>query len=407
MSEFVLERGGGVSGRTPVLTFGMTVLFAVAAGTCVGNLYWAQPLLAQIAESFGVPVTAAGALVTLTQVGYVLGILFLVPTGDILNRRRLIPAVMALGVVALLLCASSPSLPVLAGSLVLLGATTVSGQIVIPLVSDLASDETCGFSVGLVASGVTSGILVARTVSGFVAAALGWRAIYVIAAAADLALAALLVRRIPDFSPRERVSYPALIVSVFSTARKYPVLGRILAINGSVFGVFNLFWTSLTYLLSSPAYGFDTAQIGLMGLVGLAGAVAGQGVGRLEDRGIGVPALGVFIGLALAGMAVAGFGEVSLLAVILAAVLFDVGSQGVSVLDQARLFSLDSAARSRLNTVFVVNNFVCGAIGSALASLLWSAGGWVPVVVGGATWVCLAFVVWVVSRRAFNELKRD
>lgn len=229
---------------TPALTFGMTVLLAVAAGTCVGNLYWAQPLLAQIAASFGVPVTAAGALVTLTQVGYVLGILFLVPTGDILNRRRLIPAVMALGVAALLLCAASPSLPVLAGSLVLLGATTVSGQIVIPLVSDLASDETRGFSVGLVA---------------------------------------------------------------------------------------------------------------LMG-------------------------------------------ERTILAVVAAAVLFGVGSQGVSVLDQARLFSLDPAARSRLNTVFVVNNFICGAVGSALASLLWGAGGWAFVVAGGCAWVVLALAVWFSSQ---------
>lgn len=383
---------------TPALTFGMTVLLAVAAGTCVGNLYWAQPLLAQIAASFGVPVTAAGALVTLTQVGYVLGILFLVPTGDILNRRRLIPAVMALGEAALLLCAASPSLPVLAGSLVLLGATTVSGQIVIPLVSDLASDETRGFSVGLVASGVTSGILVARTVSGFVAAALGWRAIYVIAAVADLALAALLARRIPDLPPRESVSYPALILSVFSTARSHRALWRILAINGSVFGVFNLFWTALTYLLSGPAYGFDTTQIGLMGLVGLAGAVAGQGVGRLEDRGIGVPATGAFIALAVAGMAVALMGERTILAVVAAAVLFDVGSQGVSVLDQARLFSLDPAARSRLNTVFVVNNFICGAVGSALASLLWGAGGWAFVVAGGCAWVVLALAVWFSSR---------
>lgn len=135
-----------------------------------------------------------------------------------------------------------------------------------------------------------------------------------------------------------------------------------------------------------------------MGLVGLAGAVAGQGVGRLEDRGIGVPATGAFIALALAGMAVALMGERTILAVIAAAVLFDVGSQGVSVLDQARLFSLDPAARSRLNTVFVVNNFICGAVGSALASLLWGAGGWAFIVAGGCAWVVLALAVWFSSR---------
>lgn len=182
-------------------------------------------------------------------------------------------------------------------------------------------------------------------------------------------------------------------------------MAEFLAINGSVFGVFNLFWTALTFLLNSSVYGFDTAQIGLMGLVGLAGAIAGQGVGRLQDRGVGIPATGIFICLALAGMLAAAFGEFTIWAVIFSAVLFDVGSQGVSVLDQALLFPLDAAARSRLNTVFVVNKFICGAIGSSLASCLWGVGGWRAVVAGGAIWICFALAVWAISRRTFRTLE--
>jgi len=202
-------------------------------------------------------------------------------------------------------------------------------------------------------------------------------------------------------------SYKKLLSSVFTTFKRYKTLPMILLHSGLIFGlVFNIFWTSLTFLLSGKPFNYDTFQIGLVSLAGLTAAVFGLGIGKLQDKGLSVPALGIFIKLSLITM-VCGFAFYeSIIAIIIIAAVISVAVQGISVLSQARLFNLSNEERSRLNTVFVVNNFIFGAVGSALASLLWSLGGWQYVMIGASLISLIALIVWLASRSSFNEFDK-
>lgn len=381
------------------MTTGRTLLFAVGGGAAVGNLYWAQPLLDDIAADLHASSSLAGLLVTVTQVGYALGILLVVPLGDVLDRRRLVPGVLVASAVALLLASVAPSFGVLLGALGLVGLTTVAGQLLTPLAGDLADPAARGRVVGTVASGMLTGILVSRTVSGLVAQVAGWRAIYVVAAVAALVLAVLLRRAIPHLDRRDRVPYPQLIGSVFRAVAHHRSVQVTLVLGASAFAVFTMFWTALTFLLSAPPFGYSPAAIGLVGLAGLTGAVAAQRVGRLHDRGLSVPVTGAALALGLLSLVVAGLGARSIVVVLVAVVLLDIGVQAANVLNQTRLFAVDPAARSRLNTAFVTGNFIGGAVGSALASVLWELGGWTAVTIGGAVLFGFALTVWAVHRR--------
>ncbi|WP_244619205.1 MFS transporter [Rhizobium sp. 18055] len=251
----------------PGMSRPLTLLFAISGGAAVGNLYWAQPLLADIAGSFGVSIGTAGTLITVTQIGYALGILLIVPLGDTLNRRRLIPAIMFCSAVALAACALAPTFAALLAALAALGLTTVAGQLLTPLAGDLARPEQRGRVVGTIVSGLISGILLSRTISGFLADALGWRAIYVAAAIFIVFLALLVARSLPAERPRPAVSYGKLLGSVFSTVRKHRAVQITLVIGASGFSVFTMFWTGLTFLLSSAPFSYSVSQIGLVGLV--------------------------------------------------------------------------------------------------------------------------------------------
>ncbi|MET3635965.1 MFS transporter [Curtobacterium oceanosedimentum] len=381
------------------MTRGRTLLFAVAGGAAVGNLYWAQPLLDDIAADLGTTPASAGLLVTLTQVGYALGILLLVPLGDVVDRRRLMPGVLAASAVALLAAALAPGFSALLVALALVGATTVAGQLLIPLAGDLADPASRGRVVGTIASGVLTGILLSRTVSGVIAEVAGWRSVYVLAAVVAVVLAFLLARAVPRLPRRERVRYPQLLASVVGVVRAHRAVRVTLVVSASVFAVFTMFWTALTFLLSSAPFGYSTTAIGAVGLVGLAGAVAAQRVGRLHDRGWSVPVTGAALVLVLVSLVVAGLGARSIVVVLVAVLLLDVGVQAANVLNQTRLFAIDPAARSRLNTAFVTGNFAGGAVGSAVAGVLWNAGGWTAVTVDAAVLVGFATTVWAVHRR--------
>jgi predicted MFS family arabinose efflux permease len=381
------------------MTRGLTLLFAVAGGTAVGNLYWAQPLLETIAGSLHVSTGVAGLLVTVTQVGYAVGIFLVVPLGDVLDRRRLIPVVLLASAVALLLAAAAPAFAFLLGALVLVGLTTVAGQLLTPLAGDLADPAERGRVVGTGASGLLTGILLSRTISGLVADAFGWRTIYVAAAVVAIVMAVLLHRAVPTLQPRTRLGYGALLASVLRAVRRHPAVLPTLLMSASGFAVFTLFWTALTFLLSAPPFSFSVTAIGLVGLVGLAGALAAQRAGRLHDRGVSVPAVGIALLLVLASLALAGIGQRTLVVLLVAILLLDVAVQAGNVLNQTRLFAVDPEARSRLNTAFVAGNFVGGAIGSALAAVLWQAGGWTEVMLGGSVIVGFALTAWAVGRR--------
>jgi predicted MFS family arabinose efflux permease len=388
------ERGAALPGMSRRLT----LLFAIAGGAAVGNLYWTQPLLHEMGASFDVSAGAAGLLVTLTQVGYALGVLLVVPLGDTLDRQRLVPGVMACSVPALLLCAVAPSFAVLLIALAAVGFTTVTGQLLTPLAGDLASEDQRGRVIGTVASGLLIGILASRTISGLVADAFGWRTIFFAAAVVMLVLAAVLWREIPAVPPRGRMRYGKLLASVFHVVREHPSVGVTLMISALVFCVFTLFWTALTFLLSAPPFGYSVARIGLMGLFGLAGALAAQGAGRLHDRGWSVPAMGTALIASLAILAVGLLGATSIAVLLGVIVVFNIAIQLVNVLNQTRVLSVAPDARSRLNTAFVTCNFVGGGIGSTLAGWLWQHGGWFAVTLAELILTGLAILLWLIHR---------
>ena len=387
-----------------VMTKFLAILFAICSGLAIGNLYWAQPLLVQIMDGFGLPAANGGLLVTATQIGYAMGILFILPLGDFVRRKRMIALVMVLSVLALVSCAISPSFIILSLSLFSMGIVTISGQIILPLAGDLSREDERGHIVGIVSSGITTGILFSRFASGIIAGFWGWRSVYVIAAALNLVMVLVMIYVLPEIPAKNKFkSYGKLLASVFTTFKNHRSLPNILLHSGLIFGlIFNIFWTSLTFLLSADPFNYNTFQIGLVSLAGLAAAVFGVGIGKLQDKGLSIPALGAFIVVCLVSM-VCGFAfSDSIVAIVIVAAVLSVAVQGVSVLTQTRLFNLSQGERSRLNTVFVVNNFIFGAVGSALASLLWSLGGWSYVMIAASAVSVAALIVWLFSRSKFK-----
>ncbi|MFC9336293.1 MFS transporter [Arthrobacter sp. NPDC057009] len=383
----------------PGISPGLTLLFALVGGAGVGNLYWAQPLLGDIASELGVAPGTAGLLVTFAQIGYALGIFFVVPLGDTKNRKRLIPAIMVCCSLSLAGCVLAPSFALLLSTLALVGFTNVAGQMLLPLAGDLATDEQRGRVLGTVASGLLSGILLSRLISGVVADMFGWRMIYGLASGTILVLAVIMWNAIPVLAPRERISYGRLLYSVLQVASRYP-RARILPLFGApLMCVFTAFWTGLTLLLSAPPFSLSATSIGLVSLLGVLGVIGAQFTGRVYDRGWAVPAIGLGLIATLAAVTVAGLGSSSLVAILVSVALLSVGAQSVLVLLQTMMVSIDPAARSRLNTAHIVSNFIGGALGSTLAAVLWQVGQWAAIMSYSWAVIVLTLMLWLYQRK--------
>ena len=383
-----------------LMTRGLTLLFAVAGGVAVGNLYLAQPLLDLIARDLGASTASAGWLVTATQIGYAAGILLIVPLGDVRNRRHLVPAMMICAAAALTLCALAPSMGVLLIAISMVGVTTVAGQILAPLAGDLADVESRGRVVGIVVSGILTGILVSRTLSGLIADAAGWRVVFATAAVAGVVLAVLVYHAIPPLAPKTHMKYPALLASVGAVIRRERALRWTMVLGATTFATFTMFWTTLTFLLSAPPFSYNVSVIGLFGLIGLVGVIAAQRAGRLHDRGWSLAATGAAWSLALIAFVVAIFAGHSVAVLVVVIVLVDIAVQALNILNQTRVFAISQEARSRINTAFVTSNFIGGAIGSAAATLLWSLHGWTAVVTAEIALCFFGLGVWALGRRS-------
>lgn len=381
------------------MTPAITVIFAIAAGLAVGNLYFSQPLFEIIASSLGVSSSSAAMLVTVTQFGYALGIFLLVPLGDVLNVRRLIPLILILSAVLLICSALAPTFSVLLAALGGLGLSTVSAQLLTPLASELAEPEHRGRVVSTVAAGTLIGILLSRTISGLVSDLLGWRAIYGIAAGVTIILAVILYKIIPRLEPRERIFYMRLLGSVFTTVARHRAVPPTLIISAASFAVFSLFWTSLTYLLTAPPFSYSAGQIGLLGLAGLAGALAARRAGTMHDRGWSVPASGGALVLLALSLVAALAMRSSIIGLIVVIIVLDIAAQANLILGQTRLLALPGSARSRLNTAIVVSNFLGGAFGSVIVGPLWALGGWNAIIIAALVINLTGLIVWGFTRR--------
>jgi predicted MFS family arabinose efflux permease len=366
------------------LSWRLVLLLAVACGATVANLYYAQPLLDTIARSLGTSSGTAGLLVTATQAGYVAGLLFIVPLGDRLQRRRLVSLLLALDAIALAGAAAAPSFGVLAAALALVGVTSVAAQVLVPFASALAAEDERGRVVGRVMSGLLLGILLARTVSGVAAELGGWRLIYGLAAGAMLILAVVLRRALPAVEPPERIAYPRLLGSVVELVREEPVLRHRMALGFVSMVSFSGLWTAISFLLAGPAYGYSEAVIGLFSLAGLAGAGVASFAGRLADRGRVAAGTRTAAAGILAGWGLLALGKTSLAALLAGIVVLDLGIQATQILNQSAVYRLRPDARSRLNTAYMTCYFAGAVSGSAGASLAWERGGWGAVSLAGA-----------------------
>lgn len=359
-------------------------LLAVSAGMTAANLYYAQPLLGTIAAEFHAQPGTIGLLITATQLGYATGLLLLVPLADSFDRRRLIIGVASGGMLALVGAGLAPSLPFLMIACFVVGLLSVTPQLSIPYAATLADDRTRGRSVGLIISGLLIGILLSRTVSGLVGAHLGWRAPFLIAAAATAVLVVVLARRLPSQLPPRPVPYPELVRSLPRLVMTLPALRRHALLGALAFGAFSLFWTSLPFRLARAPLHYGSEAAGLFGIVGVAGALAAPLAGRLTDRyGWRWVNVGGMVIIALAYLVFAAAGE-TLVGLGLGIVILDFGVQANHVSNQTRVLGLDASMRNRLNTLYMVSFCLGGAVGSALAGWTWTHWGWAGVTACGA-----------------------
>jgi predicted MFS family arabinose efflux permease len=372
-----------------------TVLaLAFACGASVANLYYAQPLLGPIGRSLGVGTGTATLIVTMTQIGYALGLMFLTPLGDLLENRRLVTRTLIVTAAVLILAATAPNIGVFLAASVLVGLTSVVAQILVPLSSHLAPPEIRGKVVGQVTGGLLLGIMLARSASSLLATAWGWRSVYVVSSVIMLVVAVLLRLRLAERKPEHTASYPALLASTFRLAVREPLLRRRSFSQAAMFAAFTAFWTAVPYELADRHH-LSQSGIALFALVGAAGAASAPVAGRLGDRGHGKVARGAALGLALiaVGLAAAGSSHVALLAV--AAILLDFAVQGHHVLSVRDVYGLSTHARARMNSLYMTGVFVGGAAASAATGTVLSAHGWSGVMVLAAALVAAGIAVWL------------
>lgn len=382
--------GGGISRR-------LVLLLAVACGLSVANLYYAQPLLHTIAASFGVGSGTAGLVVTFAQIGYAVGLAFLVPVGDLIAPRRLVPIVLSVTAAALVTSALAPSIGVLIAISLLVGLGSVAAQILIPFAATLADDARRGQVVGTVMSGLLLGILLARTLSGLVASTGSWRTIYWVAAALVTGLVIVLARALPELTVRSELSYGQLLRSTVQLFTSEPLLRRRCMLGALGMAAFSVFWTTVAFLLASPPYGYSDAVIGLFGLVGAAGALCASLAGRFADRGHSRSATGVFTAAMAVSFAVLAAGRMSVGWLIVGIVVLDIGVQGLQVTNQSLIYTVAPTARSRITSAYMVCYFAGGAIGSATAGAVYESSGWNGICLLGGGIGIAAVLLWIVD----------
>ena len=374
----------------------MVWVLSVACAMSVANLYYNQPLLADMAHTFSISESAVGSIATLAQLGFAAGLLFIVPLGDSFDRRNLISLTLIAVTISLVAVAVAPSIGFLAIASFAVGAATIAPQIIVPFAASLAQPEQRGRVVGTVMSGLLIGILLARTVSGFVGAHLGWRAMYWIAAAMMIVLAITLRVLLPKEEPRASMSYPRLLRSLWGLLRTEPVIRETSIFGALVFAVFSVFWVTLVFFLGTPPYHYGSEVAGLFGLVGVVGALAASNVGKLADRINPRIITGFMLVVALAAFLVFWLFGQMLWGLIIGVILLDLGAQGAHISNQARVYSLNAEARSRLNTIYMVSYFIGGSLGSLLGAYAWSIEHWNGVCAVGTLLMVAALIVYFV-----------
>lgn len=352
----------------PILTKLLILVMSIACGLTVANLYYIQPLLGDIAKTFHVDQLSIGFAAMLTQIGYAIGMIFILPLGDIKEKRNLIVIMLLFSVISLMSMFFSSNIYILTISSFAVGFTSIIPQLIIPLAAQLSNPQQRGQTIGTIMSGLLIGILLSRTVSGILGSYLGWRIVYLIAAIMMFALMLILRKLIPLCNPISDIKYSELLKSMIHLIKTEPIL-RESSLNGALmFSAFSAFWTSLIFLLESSHYNMGAEAAGLLGLVGVSGALAAPLVGKVADKRGSRFAIGICIVVVIVSYLLFFLFGFKIWGLVLGVILLDLGVQSCNVSNQARVHSLNEETRNRLNTIYMVSFFLGGAFGSFLGS---------------------------------------
>jgi predicted MFS family arabinose efflux permease len=367
----------------------MVFLFACACGIVVANLYYAQPLIALISPEIGLSESAASLIVTLTQLGYCIGLVLLVPLGDLIENRKLVICTICAAILALFIAMLAPTAGWFLFSAFMIGIGSVAVQMLLPIAAHITPEHRRGRTIGNIMSGLMLGIMLARPFSSLVADFFGWRTVFGVSATLLIVLAVILWFLLPIRKPQSNHHYFSLIASLWTLLRETPILQRRAIYQAALFASFTLFWTMTPILLAGPLFQFSQQDIALFTLAGAIGVIAAPIAGRMADSGhtkIGT-------GFSIASVAVAFLlaqigGHGSLVALVMAGILLDLGVQSNTVMGQRTIYLLGADVRSRLNGLYIAIFFAGGAIGSAIASIAYVYGGWSLV-----AWIGFAFPI--------------
>lgn len=361
-----------------------------------------------MAHSFHATAASVGLIAVATQVGYALGMLCFVPLGDVLERRGLIAKMYAGVALTLLLTAIAPTLWTMVAASVLVGVSAAVTHIILPIAPDLVDDSQRGRAIGIVMTGLLLGILLARTFSGWVSKIHGWRWVFVISAFISLAFVPLFHTKMPELKPKQALSYPEAMKSLWTLWKTQPLLRESSVLGALAFASFSCFWTTLAFLLESH-YGLGAGVAGSFGVVGAAGAMTASLAGRMADThgarwvaGVGLCILAFSYGMLWLVVGVHAALWVHVMGLVVGVVVLDVGAQMTQVANQTRIFGLDGSARSRLNTVYMVCYFTGAAVGSWLSSLAWAKWGW-----NGVSGLALGFMALAAMRHLTGAKDTD
>ncbi|MBZ2207106.1 MFS transporter [Massilia soli] len=395
----------------PDIAPGMVRLLAISAGVIVANLYYAQTLVGPISAATGLSTEAAGLIVTLTQIGYALGLLFIVPLGDLVENRRLVFVALLATSLALAAAAFSASALVFLAASLAIGLGSVAAQVLVPFAAHLSREETRGEAVGKVVSGLLLGIMLARPVASLIADYASWHAVFGAASVATLVLAFVLRSMLPERMPSHQLNYGQLIGSLWHLLARTPVLRRRAAYQAGLFGAFSLFWTVTPLMLAGPHFGMSHTGIAIFALVGMAGAVASPIAGRLADQGHTLYATAAALIMGVAAFALALFQPESRgLAIgilVVASIVLDMGVAASLVLGQRAIFALGEQVRSRLNGLYIALFFVGGALGSGLGTWVFTHYGWNAALLTGMAFPAAALACWLAELAGRSVTTRE
>ncbi|MCB2409620.1 MFS transporter [Hymenobacter lucidus] len=378
--------------QTTPLTPALVWLMAIACGLVVANIYYNQPLLADIGRTFQLSDSRASLVATLTQVGYTLGLFFVVPLGDKLERKRLILLLLLCSAGAMAAAALAPSFALLIAASLLIGIFSAVPQLLVPMAAHLASDADRGRVVGKIMSGLLIGILLSRTLSGYLGAHGSWRLVFGLGSGAMVVLALIMALKLPKDQPDFGGTYGSLMKSLGTLTRTLPTLRKSALTGAFLFASFSVFWTTLVFFLEGSPYFYKSDVAGFFGLIGALGALAAPLAGKSADTRGPAYAINIGILMALAAYLVLGFGGYHLAGLVVGVIVLDIGVQATHISNQSRIFSLVPEARSRLNTIYMTAYFIGGSLGSLAGGTAWAHYQWPGVCAVGLLFVSMAYL---------------